>query len=130
MQPGLAAPPLPQASDPRWGTFRARGAACGLPILAFDCVCDEAVDTAEGVLARMLEGAPQHVLAALAAGGAQVAIIGKDQVHARAGCLLLASASAHAPGVLLHPCVQPPPQRVTRRPRPALPPSPAPPGDD
>lgn len=85
VQPGLVPPPPPQAADPRWGVFRTRGAAHGLPILAYDCVCDAAVDAAEGILGRMLEGAPQHVLAGLAAGCAQVAIIGKDQVGGLVG---------------------------------------------
>ncbi|KAL4451787.1 hypothetical protein ABPG75_007449 [Micractinium tetrahymenae] len=74
-----------QVTDPRWGTFRQRGAALsgdahgGIPILAFDVVCQEAVDKAEDLIEHMLGGAPPEVVAAMVEAGAEVAIIGKDQ---------------------------------------------------
>lgn len=80
VQPGLVRPPPADISDPRWGAYRLRGAACGIPILAYDCVCQEAVEAAEGVIGCMLEGAPAEVAAALEEAAAEVAIIGRDQV--------------------------------------------------
>lgn len=50
-KPGLHRPPPAEIEDPRWGGWRLRGAAAGaISVLAFDCVCDEAVSAAEHVV--------------------------------------------------------------------------------
>lgn len=55
-------PVAPQVEfvDPKWGPFRQRGLALGtIPISAFDCVSQEAVQAAEALLESMLAVAPQ-----------------------------------------------------------------------
>ena len=50
-EPGLHRPPPAVIEDPRWGAWRLRGAAAGaIPVLAFDCVSQEAVSAAEHVV--------------------------------------------------------------------------------
>ncbi|PSC70665.1 hypothetical protein C2E20_5933 [Micractinium conductrix] len=81
VQAGLHRPPPVEFVDPKWGPFRQRGLALGtIPISAFDCVSQEAVQAAEALLESMLAVAPQEVLAGLATEGADFAIIGKKQV--------------------------------------------------
>ena len=48
--PGLQPPPPARVTDARWGTYRQRGAACGIPVLAFDCVSQAAVRIAEHII--------------------------------------------------------------------------------
>lgn len=64
VQAGLHAPPPLAQQDPRWGAYRQRGAACGMPILAYDCVCQAAVCVAEGVIeVRLVACMRQHLTA-------------------------------------------------------------------
>jgi hypothetical protein len=67
-------------TDPRWGTYRQRGEALGMPICAFDCVCQEAVQTAAHIVLSMLADADGSIVQAMVDGGAELAIIGKGQV--------------------------------------------------
>jgi hypothetical protein len=69
-----------EITDPRWGTYRQRGQALGIPILAFDCVCQEAVAVAAHIIESMLADADSSVVQAMVDGGAEVAIIGRNQV--------------------------------------------------
>jgi len=67
-------------SHPEWGQYRERGKAEGIPIMAFDCVADEAVEMAAHILIRMLSHCPKELLRRLWDAGADVAIIGCKQV--------------------------------------------------
>ncbi|EFN55802.1 hypothetical protein CHLNCDRAFT_145288 [Chlorella variabilis] len=80
IEPGLHRPPLVEVSDPRWGTYRQRGEALGIPILAFDCVCQEAVETAAHIVLSMLADADGSIVESMVEAGAEVAIIGCNQV--------------------------------------------------
>lgn len=78
-EPGLHRPPAAEVSDPRWGTYRQRGTALGIPIFAFDCVDQQAVQQAEHIVHSMLQGAEQATVATMVQGGAEVAVIGRHQ---------------------------------------------------
>lgn len=85
----LTAPPVArvqvEVTDPRWGTYRQRGQALGIPILAFDCVCQEAVATAAHIIQSMLADADGSVVRAMVESGAEVAVIGRNQARSRLG---------------------------------------------
>lgn len=66
-------------SDPRWGTYRQRGAALGIPVFAFDCVDQRAVEQAQHIVQHMLQDAEQGTLETMLQGGAEVAVIGRHQ---------------------------------------------------
>ena len=113
VEPGLHRPPQGEVTDPRWGTYRRRGEALGMPICAFDCVCQEAVDTAAHIMLSVLADADGSIVQAMVDAGAEVAIIGKDQVQP---CWPAGWRSAR--------CAQPRPAcrcRQLRAPRPPLP---------
>ncbi len=74
-----------EVSDPRWGTYRQRGEALGIPILAFDCVCQEAVETATHIVLSMLADADGSIVESMVEAGAEVAIIGCKQVRPYGG---------------------------------------------
>jgi hypothetical protein len=78
-EPGLHRPPAAEVSDPRWGSYRQRGAALGIPICAFDCVDQRAVEQAEHIVHSMLQDAEQGTVATMLQGGAEVAVIGRHQ---------------------------------------------------
>jgi hypothetical protein len=71
-------------SDPRWGTYRQRGEALGIPVMAFDCVSQEAVATAAHLIESMLGDTDGSTVQAMVEAGAEVAIIGKEQVQCQA----------------------------------------------
>ena len=58
-----------EVSDPRWGTYRQRGEALGIPILAFDCVCQEAVETAAHIVLSMLADADGSIVESMVEAG-------------------------------------------------------------
>lgn len=47
---------------------------------AFDCVCDSAIEKAEHILSKMVEGMHRRILERLHQNGADVAVIGREQV--------------------------------------------------
>lgn len=53
---------------------------CPAPTQAYDCVCQEAVEAASKLAARMLQHCPASVVTALQEAGAQLGIIGKGQL--------------------------------------------------
>lgn len=63
-----------------WGSFQQRSIAEGIPIRAFDCVCDGAILKAEHVVSKMVEQMHPKVLERLQQNGADVAVIGRHQV--------------------------------------------------
>ncbi|KAF5842346.1 hypothetical protein DUNSADRAFT_7660 [Dunaliella salina] len=66
---------------PEWGMWRQRAKATpGIPVMAFDCVCEQAVNIACHIVERMLEDVQPEVLARLVGCGTRVGIIGRDQV--------------------------------------------------
>lgn len=66
--------------DPAWGQYEQRGSVLGMPIMAWQCVCAEAVQQAEHVVQHMLAGCPAGVLERMVAAGCNIAIIGRHQV--------------------------------------------------
>ncbi|GLI69260.1 hypothetical protein VaNZ11_013842 [Volvox africanus] len=64
---------------PEWGTYCKRGEARGIEVWSYDCVDPRAVRVAEHIINCMLETSPPGIVRRLVAGGACVAIIGRDQ---------------------------------------------------
>ena len=80
VEPGLHRRQHAPPPHPVWGAYRQRGDALGIPILAYDCVSEEAAGVAAHVVAQMLGGAEPGLVAALVEAGAEVALIGRRQV--------------------------------------------------
>lgn len=86
---GSAAPPsvplslplegIPHPTDPSCGVFRQRASAHGIPICAFDCVSDDAVDHAQITLTKMLADVDYTIIHRLITFGASIGIIGRYQ---------------------------------------------------
>lgn len=55
----------------RWGRWRCRGGARGVPIYAYDCVADGVVAIAAHIISKMLEACLPDVVSRLQAAGAQ-----------------------------------------------------------
>ena len=53
-----------------------------MQVQAFDCVGDEAVEKAEHIISKMTEHMHPRILERLHQNGADVAVIGRDQVNA------------------------------------------------
>ncbi|GAB4819447.1 hypothetical protein N2152v2_006493 [Parachlorella kessleri] len=65
---------------PEWGTYRARATAFGIPIVAWDCVSEEAVRHAAHTMECMLADVDASIIHLMCQRGAELAIIGKTQV--------------------------------------------------
>lgn len=74
-----ASTPDPTSANPSWGRYRQRGSVGGIPICAFDCVSQEALDIAAATLECMLAHVEPAVVVRMARLGAEVAIIGRGQ---------------------------------------------------
>jgi hypothetical protein len=86
----------------------AAGACQRLPVCAFECVEQRAVEAARRIVERVLEGCDAAVVARLAAAGCSVAVIGRRQVTsgAQRRCTLVSTVGR--PRLLLsHPPPQP-----------------------
>ncbi|MEW5301915.1 MAG: hypothetical protein WDW36_004739 [Sanguina aurantia] len=73
----LPAPPPPKTE---WGAYRARAVVLGMQIKSYECVDLRAVSIAAHIISCMLQNSPPGLVRRLSARGAEVAIIGRDQV--------------------------------------------------
>eukprot|EP00882_Tetradesmus_deserticola_P023566 GHRQ01025657.1.p1 GENE.GHRQ01025657.1~~GHRQ01025657.1.p1 ORF type:complete len:341 (+),score=136.61 GHRQ01025657.1:292-1314(+) len=65
---------------PEWGQYRQRGCVVGMPIMAYDCVCDEAVSALACGISNMTACCRPDIMQRLVAAGCTLAIIGRCQV--------------------------------------------------
>ncbi|MEW5317218.1 MAG: hypothetical protein WDW38_008537 [Sanguina aurantia] len=72
--------PVPPPPKPEWGAYRARAEVLGMQIKSYECVDLRAVSIAAHIISCMLQNSPPELVRRLSAGGAEVAIIGRDQV--------------------------------------------------
>lgn len=68
------------ACCPSWGAYRHRGTMCGIQIWAYDCVGENAIEQAALLLHYHLMDVPRDILERVAAAGAELALIGCEQV--------------------------------------------------
>lgn len=78
--PGLHRVPQANVTHPVFGTYRQRGEVMGVPIMAFDCVAQEAVGLAVETMCYMLADVDNAVVTRLVEQGGEVAIIGCRQL--------------------------------------------------
>uniref|UniRef100_A0A383VWG0 von Hippel-Lindau disease tumour suppressor beta domain-containing protein n=1 Tax=Tetradesmus obliquus TaxID=3088 RepID=A0A383VWG0_TETOB len=73
-------------AKPEWGQYRQRGSVAGMPIMAYDCVCDEAVSALACSITHMTACTRPDIMQRLVAAGCRLAIIGKCQVTSDIPC--------------------------------------------
>lgn len=81
--PGLVKPvfePCTHPTEPSYGYYHQRETVCGMPLMAFDCVTDEAVTATKITIEHMMKDVRPSIINRMVDLGAQVAIIGKNQV--------------------------------------------------